>query len=283
MANPFFLPLPTPLDYFRSLVQEGQSVPLLEAAASLAQDVDPSLDLHLVLDEVDLLAAKLQRRLSADTPALEKLLALNHFFYRELQFAGNVNDYYDPQNSHIHAVLRTRRGIPVSLAVIWLELAERIGLEASGVNFPQHFMVKASLPQGQVVIDPLTGTSLSRDDLLDRLSENKIQVLDDEEGIPVGLFLQSASPQEILERMLRNLQQVYAMQQRPERQLAVLHRLLALLPESWPDYRERAHLLAQMGDVDAAIADLQRYLHGRSDSIEAEDVRAEITRLQGKV
>ena len=113
--------LPSPLEYFRTLVQEDDGLPLLEAAASLAQDVTPELDLHLVTDEMDLLAAKLTRRIPADAPALQKLLALNHFFYRELNFTGNINNYYDPQNSFIHAVLRTRRVNPISLAVKLLD------------------------------------------------------------------------------------------------------------------------------------------------------------------
>lgn len=271
---------PTPLDYFRMLVQDEASLSLLEAAASLAQDVQPDLDLHLVLDEVDLLAAKLQRRLPEDSPDLQKLLALNHFFYRELNFAGNINNYYDSQNSYIHAVLRTRRGIPISLAVLWLELAERVGLPAAGVGFPGHFMVKISLDAGQVVLDPMTGQSLTREDLLDRLGGSKMPIGESEEEVPMGLFLQPASKYEILERMLRNLREIYASSQRPERELAVINRLLALLPQSWSDYRERAQVLVQLGDIDAALADLQTYLQAQTTANDAAAVRAQMLQLQ---
>ena len=274
---------PTPLDYFQTLVQDEDSLSLLEAAASIAQDVYPDLDLHLVLDEVDLLAAKLQRRIATDSPDLQKLLALNHFFYRELGFAGNINDYYDPQNSYIHAVLRTRRGIPISLAVLWLELAERIRLPAAGVGFPGHFMLKISLDAGQVVIDPMTGQSLTREDLMDRLGGAHMQLFGTEEEVPMGLFLQAASGSEILERMLRNLREIHASAQRHERELAVINRLLVLLPESWSDYRERAQVQLQLGQIDAALADLQTYLHAAQDASDAAAVRQQISQLQGKV
>jgi regulator of sirC expression with transglutaminase-like and TPR domain len=80
-----------------------------------------------VLGDVDQLLARLKRRLPADAPALQRLRALNQFFFRDLNFGGNVNDYYDPDNSYLNAVLRTRRGIPISLAVLWLELAQGWG------------------------------------------------------------------------------------------------------------------------------------------------------------
>lgn len=273
---------PTPLEYFQTLVQDEDSLSLLEAASSIAQDVYPDLDLHLVLDEVDLLAAKLQRRIPADSPDLQKLLALNHFFYRELNFAGNINDYYDPQNSYIHAVLRTRRGIPISLALLWLELAERIGLAAAGVGFPGHFMIKVSLDAGQVILDPMTGQSLTREDLLDRLGGAHMQLLGAEEEVPMGLFLQPASAHEMLERMLRNLREIYAGRSLHERELAVINRLLVLLPESWSDYRERAQVLVQLGHIDAALGDLQTYLRAAQDASDAEAVRQQVAKLQAK-
>src|SRR5690606_16435113 len=153
------------LGYFSSLVADEDSIPLLEAAASIAQDEYPELDVQQVLGDVDQLQARLRRRTVQMNDNLERLRALNQFFFRDLGFGGNVNNYYDPDNSYLNAVLRTRRGIPITLAILWLELAQGIGLKARGVNFPGHFMVKVNLPNGQVVIDPFSGQSLSREDL----------------------------------------------------------------------------------------------------------------------
>ena len=143
--------VPTPLEYFAALVQSDDGFPLLEAAASIAQDEYPGCDVQQLLGEMDYLLARLQRRLGPDTPALERLRVLNQFFFADLGFGGNVNNYYDPENSYLHAVLHTRRGIPISLGVLWLELAQGVGLQVRGVAFPGHFMVKALLPGGQVL------------------------------------------------------------------------------------------------------------------------------------
>ena len=133
--------------------------PLFEAAISLAQDEYPDLDVQHVLGEVDQLLARVKRRIAADARPFQKLRALNRFFYHDLAFCGNVNNYYDPDNSFLSVVLRTRRAIPISLAVIWMELAQGLGLAAWGVGFPGHFLVKVMLPNGQVVMEPLNGQS----------------------------------------------------------------------------------------------------------------------------
>ena len=118
------LTVPTPLEYFSSLVQSDDDFPLLEAAASLAQDEYTELDVQQVLGDVDQLRARLKRRIPADAAPLQRLRALNQFFFRDLSFGGNVNDYCDPDNSYLNVVLRTRRGIQISLAVLWIELAQ---------------------------------------------------------------------------------------------------------------------------------------------------------------
>lgn len=149
------LNVPTPLEYFASLVHTDADFALLEAAVSLGQDEYPDLSVGQVLGDVDQLLARLWRRLPADAGPLQKLRTLNQFVYRDLNFSGNFNNYSDPDNSYVHVVLRTRLAIPISMAVIWLELAQGIGLKARGVAFPGHFMVKVNLSEGQVVIAPL--------------------------------------------------------------------------------------------------------------------------------
>ena len=127
--------VPSPLQYFSSLVQSDAHFPLLEAAVCLAQDEYPDLDVEQVLGDVDQLLARLKRRLPSDAGDLQRLRGLNQFFFRDLGFGGNINDYYDPDNSYLNTVLRTRRGIPITLAVLWLELAAGLGLNARGVAF----------------------------------------------------------------------------------------------------------------------------------------------------
>lgn len=273
--------VPTPLTYFASLVQSDDGFPLLEAAASLAQDEYPDLDVQQVLGDVDQLLARLKRRIPADATALPRLRALNHFFFRDLSFGGNVNDYYDPDNSYLNAVLRTRRGIPISLAVLWMELAQGLGLHARGVGFPGHFMVKVNLPKGQVVIDPFTGQSLSREELAERLEPYKRRSgLVDEFDVPMGLYLQSATPRDIIGRMLRNLKEVHRTQEDWARLVPVQDRLVVLFPEAWSEYRDRGLACAELGHTARAVADIETYLRNVEEALDLDAMGERVAELR---
>jgi regulator of sirC expression with transglutaminase-like and TPR domain len=234
-----------------------------------------------VLDSVDQLAQRLRRRLSPDADALHRLRMLNQFFFKDLGFAGNVNHYHDPDNSYLHVVLRTRRGIPVSLAVLWLELAQGLRLKAHGINFPGHFLVKVNLPAGQVVIDPFSGESLSREALSERLLPyQQSQGMVGEFEVPMGLYLQSAAPRDILARMLRNLKDLHRAQGDGSRLLAVQERLVILLPEHLPEWRDRGLAHAELGNTREAVADLEHYCAQTDDTLDRELMQQRLTALR---
>lgn len=275
------LSVPTSLEYFASLVQSDDHFPLLEAAASLAHDEYPDMDVQQLLGDVDQLLARLWRRLPVDAPALQRLRTLNQFFFVDLGFGGNANNYYDPENSYLNAVLRTRRGIPISLGVLWMELAQGLGLHARGIAFPGHFMVKVLLPKGQVVIDPISGQSLSREELAERLEPYKRQSgLVDEYDIPLGLYLQAATPRDIIARMLRNLKEVHRTQHDWQRLTAVLDRLIVLLPRAWGEWRDRGLAHAERGNAAEAVADLQTYLAHAEDGLDIDLISDRLNALR---
>ena len=263
---PLNLSPPTPLSYFASLVQSDEQFPLLEAAASLAQDEEPTLDVQQVLDDVARLVKRVKARMPEAADDLTRLANLTQVFYKDLGFGMNANDYYAPENSYIFDVLRTRRGIPISLAVIWLELAQALDLQAQGISFPGHFLVKVTLEGGLVVLDPLTGESLGLDSLSDRLSpyrapEDQFAAPDLDEGeTPLGLYLQACPPRDMLARMLRNLKEIFRSQEDWPRMLQVLERLVVLLPEAWDERRDRGLVHAELGHVHQALQDLRQYL-----------------------
>ena len=281
MPTPYAYPAPTPLGYFAALVGDDDALPLFEAATAIAQDEYPDLDVQQVLGGVDQMLARVRRRCAADAGPLQRLRTLNQFFFRDMGFGGNVNNYYDPDNSFLNAVLRTRRGIPITLAVLWLELAQGLGLKARGVNFPGHFMVKVNLPNGQVVIDPFTGQSLSREDLSERLEPYKRRNgLVDDFDVPVGLYLQAATPRDILARLLRNLKEIHRTQDDWLRLIAVLDRLLILLPDAWVEYRDRGLAWAEMGDVRLAVADLETYVAHAEDTLDRDSIAQRLQELR---
>lgn len=258
----------TPLAYFASLVASDESFPLLEAAVSLAQDDDPTLDVQGVLAEIDGLAQRLRQRLAADAAPLQRLRLLNRYFFQELGFGGNVNDYHDRRNSLIPAVLATRRGIPISLAVLYQEIGLQAGLTVHGISFPGHFLVKVSLPRGEVIIDPFSGQSLSREELEERLAPFRRRIGNDDE-MPLGLFLVSAPPRDIVARMLRNLKEIHRAHADWRRLERVLARLVILLPEAWTERRDHALVLAELGARREAAAALSVYLSHCPDADDA--------------
>lgn len=188
------------LHYFRILTSDASSIPLLEAAASIAVDAYPTLDVQATLSEVDGLASELAKRCKSAHTDHERLQLALRFFYGEMGFSGNTENYYDRENSYLHRVLQTRRGIPITLAVLFVELARSVGLQVEGVSFPGHFMVKATLKEGVVVIDPFTGESLDRAELGARAAAF---------GLRPERLLNPASNQQILIRMLNNLQAIH--------------------------------------------------------------------------
>ena len=273
--------VPTPLDYFGTLVQSDEGFALFEAAISLAQDEYPELDVQAVLGEVDQLLERIRRRLPADAGQLQKLRLLNQFYFHDLGFGGNLNNYYDPDNSFVHILLRTRRGIPISLALLWMELAQGLGLAVRGVGFPGHFMVKVNLPMGQAVIDPMTGQSLSREELAQRLEPYRLRSgLVDEMEAPLGLYLQAAPPRDIIARMLHNLKEIHRTQEDWPRMLAVQERLIVLLPEAWPEYRDRGLAHAEMGHTEQALADLECYLVHTEDLVDVNAIANRVSALR---
>jgi len=275
------LSTPTPLRYFAALVQSDEHLPLLEAAASLAQDEYPELDVQHVLGDVDHLAARLKRRVARDAGPLERLRALGQFFFGDLGFGGNVNDYYNPDNSYLHAVLRTRRGIPISLAVLWLELAQGLGLRAEGVGFPGHFLVQAELGEGRVVLDPFTGQSLSRGELRERIEELHPDLALAPGGeVPLAPYLRPAGARQILARMLRNLQDIHRTQEDWPRFVAVQDRLIVLLPQAWSEWRDRGLAHAERGNVAQALHDLQTYLAHAQDGLDMDAIAERISVLR---
>ncbi|OGS96975.1 MAG: transglutaminase [Gallionellales bacterium RBG_16_56_9] len=267
------------LDYFTSLVQQDDSIPLFEAAVSIAQGTSPQLDLLAAQLEVDAFAERLRRRLQADASDLQKIRLLNHLFYRELGFGPNLNHFFDPDNSYLDRVIATRRGIPISLAVIYMELAQQIGLQFRGVCFPGHFLLKVPLPAGAVVLDPMSGASLSQAELEERLApywEQQPALAQK----PVSAFLRAATAREILVRMLHNLKTIFLENQQWQALLEVQQRLVILLPDDIIERRDRGSTYATLECPQAALQDLEAYLQKRPNAADATDIRARLPQLR---
>jgi regulator of sirC expression with transglutaminase-like and TPR domain len=244
----------TLVDQFSSLVSgTDASVDLAEACLAIARAEYPGLDVRRYLDELDRMGGEARKRLRG---AQDSVPALNAYLFEEAGFRGNQEDYYDPRNSYLNEVIDRRTGIPITLSVVYMEVARRAGLEVYGVGLPGHFLVRAEGRGGTVLVDPFHGGAiLSEADCQKRLD----RVFDRRVRLEPGMLAPCAR-KDILARMLRNLKAIYVKADDYHRGLRTMDLLLALDPGSAEDRRDRGLLHAAFDCYSLAAADLEAYL-----------------------
>jgi regulator of sirC expression with transglutaminase-like and TPR domain len=258
----------------------AEEVSLVEGALLLAAEEYPGLDIDHYVRRLDELALGLRRRLRPDIGTAEALLALNRYLFDELGYAGNTDDYYDPRNSFLNEVIDRRLGIPITLAVLYIEIGRRIGLTLQGVAFPGHFLVRCTLAEGLVVIDPYgKGASLDVHELQTRL-KNAGGTAPRPTPELTQKMLAPAPPKAVLARMLRNLRVIYSNRGEYVKALVASERILLLLPEAAEDYRDRAELYAALDCARGAVDDFRVYLQLRPDAPDAGAVQRRIAELE---
>jgi regulator of sirC expression with transglutaminase-like and TPR domain len=257
------------------------SIPLLRAALLVAQDEYPALDPSEYEAGFDRLASTLGSRMQGIVDPSEQLGELNRFLFREQGFAGNHNDYYDPRNCYINDVLDRRLGIPITLAVVQIELARRVGVPLEGVSFPGHFLVRLPVDEGLVVLDPYHhGRSIDAQELKLRARPHLDgQDIDDQQLLNI---LAPASHRSILARMLRNLKGVYAERGDWDKGLRCADRLVRLEPQQAEEVRDRGMFYLKVGHTSAARDDLTRYLALQPGAEDADAVRGALIEVSGR-
>jgi regulator of sirC expression with transglutaminase-like and TPR domain len=249
-------------------------------AALIARDVYQDLDVDALLARFDELASPIVRlgldAMSAEAQALE----MAHYLYERQGFAGNEADYYDPKNTLLPDVLERRLGIPITLALVYCEIAKRVGIPARGVSFPGHFLVRIErvgrdLGPKPVIVDPFfAGRMLDEKSLASLLK----RVVGPREQLRPE-HLEPAAPRLILVRMLTNLKAVYLARGEDSRALLALDRLISIAPDAPFALRERGLLAARLGCVEVARADLSRFLELSPEANDAKAVRDRLEAL----
>jgi len=261
------------------MATRGDNVSLAEGALLIAAEEYGDLDVDGYLGRIEEMAATLRRRLRSDISPTEALIALNRYIFDELGFSGNAGDYYDPRNSFLNDVIDRRLGIPITLAVLYIEIGRRIGLPLEGVSFPAHFLVKCVLREGVLILDPYArGASLGVEDLQERLKAFSSEIPLDPDLVPS--LLVSAAPKDVFARMLRNLRAIYMSRGEPLTALSACDRILALAPGAAEDYRDRGELYAELECARAALADLRQYLKLKPQAHDSARVAQRIAELE---
>ncbi|MFM8892813.1 MAG: SirB1 family protein, partial [Planctomycetia bacterium] len=257
------------------VAREESEIDLFRAALAIARLDDPNLDTEASVHDLDRLAADVSGRIPADADAAVRLATLNRVLFDELGFHGSRGDYYNRSNSYVNEVLDDREGIPITLSVVYMELARRIGLRMEGVGFPGHFLVRYTPPDGEPcwldVFD--RATPRSRDDLAAWLRAESGEPLDDGHLAVVG-------PRKILLRMLGNLLGIAGREGKSSDAIRYLDAILAIDPESSRDRAARMVAAVRIGRRDTALEDARWLLEHAPPDIDLEQVQRLLQRLE---
>ena len=266
-------------DFRQAVDQEETKIDLGKAALTIAASDYPNLDIDAYLSRIDALATTAAARLGSDVDVYRSIAALNFVLFQEHGFRGNREDYFDPRNSFLNEVLDRRTGIPISLSVLYIEVAQRVGLSLEGVGFPGHFLVKYVVDHEEIVLDPFNqGEVLSQKSLetmLYRLYGGKIAFDPD--------LLEPISKKQILRRMLNNLKLIYLKQNDLIKGLSIVDRLMVLDPASGEDIRDRGLIYLKLECFKQALEDLKNYLRIAPHAEDAQAIKRQVTALTRQV
>lgn len=243
-------------NFEQAIKRSNPSIDLGLAALYMAQEEYPDLDPEAYIDVLDTMAASIKVSLPEEAYPLRVIQCINHHLYDELGFFGNQADYYDPENSYLNRVLDRHTGIPITLSLVYLEIARRLDFPMVGINMPGHFLIRPDITEMELFVDPFNnGEVLFEQDCQERLEKLFGQPVEME-----AKFFEAVSPRLLLARMLKNLKGIYLQQDDWERALAAVDRVLLLMPDALMEQRDRGLIYYQLGDWTEARHDLRHYL-----------------------
>ena len=259
-----------------ALRNERSPVPLDVAALEMAMVEFPGLDMEGALFRLDSLAEQVERQLTPNASGLDFVQTTNELLFDVLQFRGNEENYYDPRNSCLNSVLARRLGIPITLSVVYMEVARRLGRSVYGVGLPGHFIVAYEDRDARYWIDPFHGGRLLS--FADCLALAKQTANVDLRANPA--LLAAVNKRQILVRMLSNLKAIYLRGEAFNKAREVLNLLIAAMPEYAEEYRHRGIVNLQLQDHGAAKEDLETYLRLEPDAPEREQVQKQLILIE---
>ncbi|HEY9624898.1 MAG TPA: SirB1 family protein [Crinalium sp.] len=264
--------------FYQETHQPDEQINLARAALYFAQEEYPALDPEEYLNTLDTMAAEIEERLPPTRYPLKVVQTINQYLYQDLKFTGNAADYYDPRNSYLNQVIERRTGIPITLALVYLEIARRLDFPMVGVGMPGHFLIRPIGDDLEVFVDPFhQGEILFPEDCQERMNQlygGQVEFRPE--------FLETVSTRRFLTRMLTNLKVIYLNRGEWSKALATIERLLILYPDAPLEQRDRGLLYYQMGRWTEATQDLENYLTHAPSAEDAAVVRQLLKRMESK-
>lgn len=261
-------------EFTRMIARPEEDLDLGRAALLVAGEEYPELDVAEHLSRLDGFADAVRQRAPEGLPPVELARLLGSYLFQEQGFRGNSTDYYNPDNSYFNRVLDTHIGIPITLSLLFLEVARRVGLRCRGVGMPGHFLV--GLEGEEVYFDPFNGGAALTAADCRRLAE--------------GLFgprmtwsdgyLTPCTKYEFLFRLLNNLKVVYERTDAPEKAASVIQRMIMVNPVATPLHKDLAEMQYQQQQYRAALRSLETYLRETPDAPDAPQVKTWIESIR---
>lgn len=246
------------------------------AALLIAAEEYPHLEVEKYLDQLASFAELAGRRDERDADPLTRITRLSNFLSDESGFRGNVENYFDARNSFLNDVIDRRTGIPITLSVVYLEIARRIGLKLFGVGMPGHFVVKYADDDREILIDPFNGGRLLSEEkcreMIEELYSNEVKFH--------PAFLYAVTKKQILARMLQNLKGIYARADDHHKTLGAIERALLINPEAASEIRDRGLIYFGMERYAAALISLEDYLRRAPQAADSKEVKERIKQLR---
>lgn len=268
---------PRSRQYFQQeIAQPDDQINLALSALYIAQEEYPDLDIFEYVNALDTIAAEIEERLPTQKYPLRIIQSINQYLYDDLGFRGNTVEYYDPRNSFLNEVIERRVGIPITLALVYLEIAKRIDFPMVGIGMPGHFLIRPAVAEMEIFVDAFNrGEVMFPDDCQERL----MQVY----GQPVTMqpeFLVAVTNRQFLVRILSNLKIIYLNGQQLEKALAAVERILLLFPDVPVEIRDRGLIYYQIGRWVSAASDFETYLAKVPDAQDAPVIRRLLNQLK---
>lgn len=264
-------------EFHELLSHPSGQIDLATAALLIARAEYVDLDVDRYRRMLDRLADGVRPRFEATAGnPFAAIDALNGHLFREEGFRGNHEDYFDPRNSYLNEVLDRRLGIPITLALVYMEVSARVGFPIEGVGFPGHFLVRHASGGREILVDPFHGGEIL-------LPEDCRKLLKASYGSEMPLeprFFTPIGPRKILVRMLNNLKHIHVTRSDYPKLLKVIEMLVAISPDDPAQVRDRGITHMKLSHLGRAASDLQRYIRLSPDASDAEAVRKQIKAIR---
>ena len=263
-------------DFVQMVNRPDEALELARVALLVAAESDLEVDIDGELRQLEGWAEELRSRLGPDLNNLQKLARLRSFVFDDLGFRGDRRDYYSPSNSLLHQVMKRRRGIPLTLSIVFMELGWRIGIPFEGVAFPGHFLVRLPGEPRDLLLDPYKrGMMVHEEDCRQMLLESTGGRLSYDPALTA-----SVGKRDMVARLLHNLKGAYLRAGDDAQALAAVERLLVLKPDDPEEIRDRGLLLFRMQKYGAALDSLNAYLAAAAGAADRDTIESHARTLR---